>query len=82
MAVCTIANWTFNFIISFTFLTLTSTIGKAATFWLYAVIGAIAIGFFYLRVPETSGRSLEEIQRDVTGSKGRRRGGHGRLRSA
>jgi hypothetical protein len=49
---------------------------------LYAVIGAIAVWFFYLRVPETSGRSLEEIQRDVTGSKGRRRGGHGRLRSA
>jgi sugar porter (SP) family MFS transporter len=82
MAVCTIANWTFNFIVSFTFLTLTSTIGKAATFWLYAVIGVIAIVFFYRRVPETSGRSLEDIQRDVTDSSGRSRRSQGRLRSA
>jgi hypothetical protein len=79
--VCTIANWTFNFIVSFTFLTLAADIGKAATFWLYAVIGVIAIVFFLLRVPETKGRSLEEIQRDVTGSR-RRRGGRGELRSA
>ena len=82
MAVCTIANWTFNFIISFTFLTLTSTIGKTATFWLYAAVGVIAIVFFYRRVPETSGRSLEDIQRDVTGSSRRGRRGHGELRSA
>jgi len=80
--VCTIANWTFNFIISFTFLTLTSTIGKSATFWLYAAIGVIAIVFFYRRVPETSGRSLEDIQRDVTGPSRRRRRGRRELRSA
>ena len=82
MAACTVANWTFNFIISFTFLTLTSTIGKAATFWIYAGIGVIAIVFFVRRVPETMGRSLEEIQRDVTGSSRRGRRGHGELRSA
>jgi len=81
MAVCTIANWTFNFVVSFTFLSLASDIGKAATFWLYAVIGVLAIIFFILRVPETKGRSLEEIQRDVTGSSRRRRG-RGELRSA
>jgi sugar porter (SP) family MFS transporter len=81
MAVCTIANWTFNFIVSFTFLSLAADIGKAATFWLYAVIGVLAIIFFILRVPETKGRSLEEIQRDVTGSSRRRRG-RGELRSA
>ncbi|HEX3331749.1 MAG TPA: MFS transporter, partial [Gaiellales bacterium] len=82
MAACTVANWTFNFIISFTFLTLTSTIGKAATFWIYAGIGVIAVVFFVRRVPETMGRSLEEIQRDVTGSSRRGRRGHGELRSA
>jgi len=81
MALCTIANWLFNFLVSFTFLTLAADIGKAATFWLYAVIGVIAVAFFFLRVPETSGRSLEEIQRDLTGSRRRRRRG-GQLRSA
>jgi sugar porter (SP) family MFS transporter len=81
MAVCTIVNWTFNFVVSFTFLTLAADIGKAATFWLYAVIGVLAIIFFVLRVPETKGRSLEDIQRDVTGSSGRPRR-RGELRSA
>jgi MFS family permease len=81
MAVCTIANWTFNFLVSFTFLSLAADIGKAATFWLYAGIGVLAIIFFILRVPETKGRSLEDIQRDVTGSSRRRRR-HGELRSA
>jgi sugar porter (SP) family MFS transporter len=80
MAVCTIANWLFNFIVSFTFLTLAADIGKAATFWLYAVIGVIAVVFFFLRVPETNGRSLEEIQRDLTRTRRRRRSGE--LRSA
>jgi hypothetical protein len=42
----------------------------------------IAVVFFYRRVPETSGRSLEDIQRDLTGSSRRGRRGHGQLRSA
>jgi sugar porter (SP) family MFS transporter len=82
MAVCTIANWTFNFLISFTFLSLASAIGKAATFWLYAGIGVLAIIFFAWRVPETKGRSLEDIQRDLTGKSRRRKHRHGELRSA
>jgi sugar porter (SP) family MFS transporter len=81
MALCTIANWLFNFLVSFTFLSLTSVIGKDWTFWLYAIIGAIAVAFFFLRVPETKGRSLEEIQRDLTGSRRRGRRG-GQLREA
>jgi predicted MFS family arabinose efflux permease len=80
--VCTIANWTFNFLISFTFLSLASAIGKAATFWLYAGIGVLAIIFFAWRVPETKGRSLEDIQRDLTGKSRRRKHRHGELRSA
>jgi sugar porter (SP) family MFS transporter len=80
MAVCTIANWLFNFIVSFTFLSLAAAIGKAATFWLYAIIGVVAIAFFAARVPETNGRSLEQIQQDLT--RPRRRGRRGRLREA
>ena len=65
MAVCTVANWAFNFIVSFTFLTLVDYLGKAGTFWLYAVVGVVAVVFFARLVPETKGRSLEEIQEDV-----------------
>jgi MFS family permease len=72
MALCTVANWSFNFIVSYTFLTLVGDLGKAGTFWLYAVVGVIAVIFFARLVPETKGRSLEEIQDDL-GAKTRKR---------
>lgn len=67
MSVCTIANWTFNFLISYFFLALVSGIGKAGTFWLYAGFGTVATIFFALRVPETKDRTLEEIESDIGG---------------
>jgi sugar porter (SP) family MFS transporter len=54
-------HWGLDFVISLTVLTLISTITTTGMFWLY---GALAfVGFFYLRkyLPETRGRSLEEI---------------------
>lgn len=62
MSVGTIANWGTNLIVALTFLTLTQTLGKSATFWLY---GAISIGawlFAFFLVPETKGKTLEEIE--------------------
>lgn len=40
-------------------------IGKAGTFWLYAGFGVAAVVFFWRWLPETKGRSLEEIERRV-----------------
>jgi sugar porter (SP) family MFS transporter len=65
MAVCTMFNWGLNFAISYTFLTLTDVISKEGTFWLYAFFGVCAVVFFLTVVPETKGRTLEEIQHDV-----------------
>jgi sugar porter (SP) family MFS transporter len=65
MAVCTMFNWGFNFLISYTFLSLTDLITKQGTFWLYAFFGVCALVFFLTVVPETKGRTLEEIQEDV-----------------
>jgi MFS family permease len=65
MAVCTMFNWGFNFLISYTFLTLTDKLTKAGAFWLYAFFGLCAIAFFATFVPETKDRSLEEIQSDL-----------------
>ena len=62
MSVCTVANWGFNFLVSFTFLQLISTVGKGGTFFLYAGLGVLAIAFFAWKVPETRGRSLEQIE--------------------
>jgi sugar porter (SP) family MFS transporter len=65
MAVATVANWTFNFLVSYFFLSLVGWITRAGTFWLYAAIGVVAVLFFWWRVPETKGRSLEQIERDL-----------------
>jgi MFS family permease len=65
MAVCAMFNWGFNFLISYTFLSLTDTITKQGTFWLYAFFGVCALVFFATMVPETKGRALEQIQQDL-----------------
>ncbi|MGH2891376.1 MAG: MFS transporter, partial [Solirubrobacteraceae bacterium] len=65
MAVCTVFNWLFNFFVSYFFLDAVSAIGRPGTFWMYAGLGILAAAFFAWRVPETKGRSLEEIEREV-----------------
>lgn len=54
--------WATNFAVSLTFLTLTDCITTAGSFLLYAG-GTVVIGFvLWLFLPETSGKSLEEVQ--------------------
>jgi sugar porter (SP) family MFS transporter len=65
MSVCTVANWGFNFLVAFTFLQLISTAGKGGTFFVYAGLGVLALIFFAWKVPETKGRSLEEIESEL-----------------
>lgn len=63
-----VANWGTNLLVSVTFLTLANMIGQGVTFWLYGAVGVIAVVFVYTQVPETMGRSLEEIESDLRGS--------------
>ena len=63
MAVSTVGNWAANFLVSYFFLSFVSWIGKSGTFWLYAGLGIAATAFFWVKVPETKGRSLEEVER-------------------
>jgi sugar porter (SP) family MFS transporter len=65
MSVCTVANWGFNFLVSFTFLQLIQTAGKGGAFFLYAGLGVLAVLFFARKVPETRGRSLEQIESEL-----------------
>ena len=69
MSACTVANWSFNFLVSFTFLSLTTSIGKDWTFWLYAIVGVAAFVFFLLKVPETKGKTLEQIEQELSGDR-------------
>jgi MFS transporter, SP family, galactose:H+ symporter len=54
--------WAANLAVSLTFLLLIRAIGKPATFWLYAAFCAAALVFTALFVPETKGKTLEEIE--------------------
>ena len=62
MSAVTVTNWAFNLAVALTFLTLVGVLGHAGTFWLYGAIAVAAWIFFYLLVPETKGKSLEQIE--------------------
>ena len=62
MSVGTAANWLSNLIVALTFLTLTKSIGKPGTFWLYAAVTVGAWFFAWFLVPETKGKTLEQIE--------------------
>jgi len=56
------ANWISNLAVSMTFLTLVELIGPSWTFWVYGLLAIAAWSFCYRLVPETKGRTLEEIE--------------------
>ena len=62
MSLATVANWSFNLIVSATFLDLVGALGSAGAFLVYAVLSLAALVFIFQMVPETKGRSLEEIE--------------------
>jgi SP family galactose:H+ symporter-like MFS transporter len=62
MSIASEANWGSNLIIALTFLTLVQVLGRSGTFWLYALVGVGAWVFAFLLIPETKGKTLEEIE--------------------
>lgn len=69
MSLATTVNWLSNLVVALTFLSLLDALGESMTFWLYAAICVLSIVFVVTKVPETKGKSLEEIAAD-TGSIG------------
>jgi sugar porter (SP) family MFS transporter len=67
MSVASTANWGANFIVTISFLTLLSAIGGTGVFFLFGFLTLVALYYFFRRVPETKGRSLQEIERDLRG---------------
>ena len=60
-----VANWGANLIVGLTSLPLIELIGQGPAFWILGVFSVLAFAFIYTRVPETTGRSLEEIEADL-----------------
>src|SRR5438309_8916686 len=55
-------NWASNLIVSLTFLTLVEKLGASSTFFLYALASVASWLFAFYFVPETKGRTLEQIE--------------------
>ena len=65
MSMVTLSHWSFDLLISLTTLSLTVALGIAGTFWLFAAINVLAFLFVWRFVPETRGRTLEQIETDL-----------------
>lgn len=66
MGISTFALWTACFVLTYTFPILNNQLGSYGTFWLYGIV--CVLGYFYLKIylPETKGKSLEEIENKLT----------------
>ncbi|KAM4625648.1 solute carrier family 2, facilitated glucose transporter member 10 [Polymixia lowei] len=58
-------NWAANLLVTFSFLNVIDMIGLSGTFLLYGMTGVVAGLFFYYMLPETKGKSLEEIDKEL-----------------
>ncbi len=54
--------WGTNLLITLTLLSIINTIGTGQTFWLYAAFNIIAFVFLWRKMPDLTGRSLEQIE--------------------
>ncbi|CAN8258655.1 unnamed protein product [Cochlearia groenlandica] len=62
---CNLTSWTCNWFVAFTFNFLFQW-SSSGVFFIYSIISGLGILFVIKMVPETRGRSLEQIQADIT----------------
>lgn len=65
VSLCVIFNWLFNMVVALVFPSLLQAIGPGLNFLLFAVMTLLAFVFVRQMLPETKGRSLEEIEQDM-----------------
>ena len=66
MAVSTFSLWVACFVLTYTFPLLNSGLGAYGTFWLYGIICILGFVFIKIKLPETKGKSLESIEKELT----------------
>lgn len=66
MAVATVSLWVACYAVSQTVPVMFDRWGKPATFWIYAVMCVVCLFFVLGFIPETKGKTLEEIERSWT----------------
>lgn len=65
MAVATVSLWLASFLLTYTFPLLNNAFGASGTFWLYGIICIAGLSFIYQKLPETKGKTLEEIEKEI-----------------
>ena len=63
MGLATLILWFADFVVTLSFPVISDKLNASAAFWLYAVMCALDLVFMILYLPETKGKSLEEIER-------------------
>jgi len=63
MSLAVLTVWGANWLVASTFLSLIHGAGPAITFWIFAALCVLAFAFCSVFVPETKGKSLEDIER-------------------
>ncbi|GAE63695.1 MFS transporter, SP family, arabinose:H+ symporter [Chryseobacterium indologenes] len=64
MSVATFFLWLAVFLVSQTFPVLIGSVGSAFTFWMYMIISVFTFFFIWKMIPETKGKTLEEIEKE------------------
>ena len=65
MATCTFALWVGCCTLTFSFPSMNAALGSSGTFWIYSAICVCAFIFLWNRCPETKGKSLEELEKEL-----------------
>ena len=65
MAVCTFALWVGCCTLTFSFPSMNAALGSSGSFWVYSAICICAFTFLLRNCPETKGKSLEELEKEL-----------------
>ena len=65
MATCTFALWVGCCTLTFSFPSMNAALGSSGSFWIYSAICIFAFAFLWNRCPETKGKSLEELEKEL-----------------
>ncbi len=65
VATCTFALWIGSSSLTYTFPLLNKSLGSYGTFWIYALVCGCGFLFFFRRLPETKGKSLEQLEKEL-----------------
>ena len=61
----TMTHWSLDFVVALTVLSIIGIATETGLFWLYAAFGIAGFLFLYRKLPETKGRTLEEIDKSL-----------------